>query len=520
MSRQIRSILLAAGALAALYTSCFLMAGGLILTAHEADMIHLSDMVLRMADGQVPHRDFMTPIGGWAVQPMALLFQAGLGLGSAMIWGQVLVALALLTIAAWVGASRLTSGQSLGLLIAVAGLGFGLVFGGDQPLLSLSMHYNRWCWAAATLVVVMTFVTPDGDRCAARDGALIGGLMAAMAMVKVTYALALALPILLALLHARRSRALWTALATALFVLLVVTLFEGLAYWRAYADDLLAVTRSSHRAMPSAGWRALVFSPSGLPLTALMLAAWWALRRAGLRQAALALVVFYPAFVFISWQNYGNDPLWLVAVALVLWSLSGRVADPLARKVTLAAALAAGVMILPVGINILTSPMHHAILPQDLTRPMLPDHGDLRMATARGQGAWISRALIPSGQGEPTVFQGQTLPDCTLTGGLIAVLERDGAALMRLDPALDRQPLVADLLSPHWMFEGLRPLRGAAPWYYDGLPGLADATHLMVPDCPADPSARRHFLGLIESQDLRLAPAGQAEGFTLYRIER
>jgi hypothetical protein len=42
----------------------------------------------------------------------------------------------------------------------------------------------------------------------------------------------------------------------------------------------------------------------------------------------------------------------------------------------------------------------------------------------------------------------------------------------------------------------------------------------MVPDCPADPSARRHFLSLIEAQDLRLAPAGQAEGFTLYRIER
>ncbi|MCB2159989.1 MAG: hypothetical protein KDD95_17150, partial [Rhodobacteraceae bacterium] len=37
--------------------------GGFYLGMHEGDAIHLAEIVLRMADGQWPHLDFMTPLG-------------------------------------------------------------------------------------------------------------------------------------------------------------------------------------------------------------------------------------------------------------------------------------------------------------------------------------------------------------------------------------------------------------------------------------------------------------------------
>ena len=37
--------------------------GQLLVGKHEGDMLHLLEIVFRMADGEWPHLDFMTPIG-------------------------------------------------------------------------------------------------------------------------------------------------------------------------------------------------------------------------------------------------------------------------------------------------------------------------------------------------------------------------------------------------------------------------------------------------------------------------
>ncbi len=70
------------------------------------------------------------------------------------------------------------------------------------------------------------------------------------------------------------------------------------------------------------------------------------------------------------------------------------------------------------------------------------------------------------------------------------------------------------------MFAGLAPLPGGTPWYYDGLPGIGAASHVMVPHCAADPKARDHALGLMDARGIELEKVGESDDFRLYRIRR
>ena len=108
-------------------------------------MLHLVDIVLRLEGGARIHEEVMTPLGLWGFMPVVLLGQAGLGLGAALKWGQVAVAALLLGPVIWVGLSRMRSGRwRWGSARLVLLLASGMVYGGADPKLSLSMHYNRW----------------------------------------------------------------------------------------------------------------------------------------------------------------------------------------------------------------------------------------------------------------------------------------------------------------------------------------------------------------------------------------
>ena len=44
--------------------------GGFYVAKHEGDTLHLLQIVFRMAEGEWPHLDFMTPIGVLAFWPI------------------------------------------------------------------------------------------------------------------------------------------------------------------------------------------------------------------------------------------------------------------------------------------------------------------------------------------------------------------------------------------------------------------------------------------------------------------
>ena len=85
-----------------------LLKGALYLEKHEGDTLHLAELVLRMARGEWPHLDFMTPIGVLAIAPIAVFVKAGAGIGHAIFYSQILVAVLLLPAVLRVATSRLT----------------------------------------------------------------------------------------------------------------------------------------------------------------------------------------------------------------------------------------------------------------------------------------------------------------------------------------------------------------------------------------------------------------------------
>ena len=493
------------------------LGGGLYFTSHEADMIHLTDLVFRQSAGEVFHTTIATPVGGWATLPMSLVHRGGLGVGAAMVWGQIAVLAVLSPLVVAAVANRLTPGQSLVFILLVSSLISGLVSGGGEPLVSLSMSYNRWCWAA-TLIIVLVVVLPGQPARPVRDGLVIGLLMAGMAMVKVSYPVALALPVVFGLLRNGRTASLGMACITAVAILSIVTAVEGTSYWEAYLADMLTVAGSSLRAAPGADWSALILSPTGLPATLVVVAMIVLSGRIDRPDLGATLLLFFGAFTVITWQNFGNDPIWLAALAMVAWVLSTQ-GQGSARRAMRTTAVVAAVLILPVMLNIFWSPVRHLTLPSDQSRPMLAADPSLRLVTARADTI-VTTNTVAGPDVSPTEFRGEALPDCQLTSGLVAMLERDADALTSLVPGINRQPLVADLFQSHWLFAGLRPLDHGTPWYYDGLPGLADATHVMVPDCPADLRARARIVELLEEADVPLEKAGRTETFRLYRIAR
>ena len=183
-------------------------------------------------------------------------------------------------------------------------------------------------------------------------------------------------------------------------------------------------------------------------------------------------------------------------------------------------AFAAGVLILPVMLNILWSPVRQILLPAAKEQPLFAADPTFRVMTERAEAAFAKVPVAPNKDKDPVTFRGEALTDCEMTSGIVAVIERDAAALKALAPEMDRQPMVADLFPEHWLFNGLRPLKGGAPWYYDGLPGLADATHVMVPVCPVSKPARKQMVERLDEAGVQLTEVGGTGDFRLYRIDR
>ncbi len=503
--------------------------GAFRIARHEGDMLHLSELILRMTSGQLPHLDYMTPIGDLAIRPMAAILDlqkrfdlnTNLGLGGAMLWGQMLVAVAVFPAVCWAGISRMSFGLATAFGIAVLGLITALVFGGVHTNLSLSMHYNRWAWALTFLIVVLVAIPARRDRADVWDGLIIGLAMMALALIKASYAVALVLPVAFGLMIQFRARVAWVGIVAALAVWGLYSWAIGIEFWRAYAEDLLAVLNSDIRPFPSEPLRQVVLSPAFTPATIAGLAGGLLLRRDS-RGPGLTLLMFLPAFAYIAFQNYGNDPLWLVPLAVCLIAQLPAPGEG-ARAGMAGVALAAVALIAsPMG-NILYSPIRHALQPAQLFSPMLPgaDRADLMILTQRTTDPYVQAPMpIDGPKPAPETFQGQPLGDCRLEGGLVAVLRAQAEAMVAQGLGGGPQPFVADFFAPHWMFADLTPLPGAAPWYYTGLPGFDAATHVMVPRCPSKPKVRAQILSLITETGVTLSDIYSDDVMTLYEIAR
>lgn len=519
----------------------------------EGDTLHMAALILRSAAGQVAHLDYATPIGEWAYRPFALLLQLirgegphgvadAQGLGHAIRWGQWAVSVLLAPAVGWICWSRFRFWPAVALAVMVLMLPVALVPGGTDTGLTLSMHYNRWAWALAIPALVIVLFPPDQGRAGDwADATVLGLAMGLLVLVKVTYVVALLPGAVVGLLITGRQRLLLRAVLVSLVPLLLVTLAHGIAYWRAYVEDLLIVMSSS-RDHPGLPFLATVFSPRYTLGTLAALGAAMLLKGIpGRGPMRVTLLLLLPGLLYITYQNYDNDPLWLAPLGLCLLGLPGPEADADRERILRTLGGAMLLLIGPVLLNLAYSPLRPLLARPAESLAALPGSEDFRAGGDRWARSVARQYLRPEAEESTSVplagragaaddgaqdgsvteasFAGAALPGCGLESGALRYFASSAELLVAGGQITDGlQPFVADRFGLEWLYAGWDPLPGGAPWYYTGLPGFAAASHLLVPLCAFSPVARREILAQIDPQTVTLVE--ETALYRLYEIRR
>ena len=298
--------------------------GGLYITNYEGDALHLADILLRMEAGGRPHLDFMTPLGGLAFWPFIPWLRAGADMGMAFALGQTLFALLAGVAVWWAAWSRLSWRLAYLFCGASAVLLTSLSHGASGSMIAISMHYNRWAWVLAFVAVVLVLVPPRGGARPRVDGTVLAALALGLVFLKVTYAATFGPALLLILLLKREWRLLKSSLVAGGILGAALAVALGPAYLAAYWNDLWAAARAPIRAQPGLALEDVALSPPHLVATLTLLAGMAMLRRSGAQSEGLAILILSPVFLVVTWQNFGNDPVWLILVCILFLRFARR----------------------------------------------------------------------------------------------------------------------------------------------------------------------------------------------------
>ena len=514
---------------------------GFYLAKHEGDAVHLIEILLRMDAGQVPHRDFMTPIGAFAFQPIVWFMTDSTGVGAAFIRAQIAIAAFLLPAVWWLGSTRLALWQGIALGAVITVLCTAFVHGELEPTLSVSMHYNRWAWALAFVGILPALLPAQTARTASVDGVIVGTAFALLLLIKVTYVAALAPAVLIALLVQSKWRMLLTAVLSALVILAVFSILSGFGFWIAYLVDILTVTASESRPNPGMSFREVIASPAYVGGSLTLLASVIFLRQAGQMSAGLILLLLVPGFFYVTYQNFGNDPQWLYLLPLLLLALRPAkgvenglgwdMRTALTTTAVIAAALAA-----PSFLNLAYSPFRHLSADVEKYRPLL--RGDtvnddiLALAPRAYASGHTTEAFQPGGPMEayaaeldewPTSGElaGEALPRCQLASGVVAYF--DAVAVELAAQGYSGSAILgADVFSTiYWVYGDFEPVKRGAPWSYGTDAGIENADFFLVPICPLAQSTRKEIVEAVEARsDISLTEVYRGELFILLSVTR
>lgn len=261
------------------------------------------------------------------------------------------------------------------------------------------------------------------------------------------------------------------------------------------------------------------------------------LRQSGVQTGGLILLLLVPGFFYVTYQNFGNDPQWLLLVAVLLLALRGQAAQVVNRwgwnlrdalGVVSAVCLA---LTAPSFFNLAYSPFRHMNVDVAKYAPILPRggvHTDLQSADIRvnrvdarvamdGQLALLSEY---EDRDPAPALLGEVIATCSVELGLPRVMDVMVRDLEDAGLADGRSLFAADIFSSYWLFGDLAPMEGGAPWYYGGVPGLKDADYVLVPLCPVAQDVQTQIFeilnGLVEVGKLELTEIRRTELYILY----
>lgn len=524
------------GVIWAVIAGIWIASGKLVTSGHVVDVLHATDAAMRIADGQHAHLDFLTPLGVLAFLPITWFLNAGFGADQALVYANIAIPLLFVPAIAYVAASRMT--LVIGVLFALfcLVLGMGGVYGGTLSTVSMSLYYNRWAWMVAFIVVAAIMLDPKTER-PILDGIIIGACLSFLALVKMSYFVAFAPVVVVGLLTARNHKFTIALCLTGLLAMIAATIVGGgFGYWAAYAHDLNFVRMSDVRPKPGADFTAILSGPKFIAGTAILLAAVIALRQAGQMRAGLLLMVLVPGFAFITYQNWGNDPKWLMVMAVLCFMWAVQLGDARsfgtdARSLFLALGIAASALTAPSFINILNSPARNFFADLADFTPIIqgPRHDGLRIqsATAFSPKGSIDLSPVPVPEGarsqkekrdkDPVIFGGVEIAECGLKGGYfgnVLAISNDlksagfSEATIGFAGAFNPLPLVGGFAR-----EPARPV-----WYYGGQTGLIDADFVVVPTCSASFGPLRHYLNALSESGTPINLVHETPHYRLFAL--
>lgn len=515
-----------------------ILQGALYLDTHEGDTYHHLDILFRMTDGARPHQDFMTPLGLFAFLPVLVFMKIGFSVGTAFLWAQLAVALLLLPLIVYVATTRLSTLLAYGFGFVVLLFVLALTYGGSGAGVSISMHYNRWAWAVAFVLLALALLPPLARRRPLFDGVLMGALAAALLLLKITFFVSFVPVVAIALLLRRDFRTLAACLAGCLVVLAAVTLAYGVGHWAGYWADLSTVSAGQLRPFVGVPFDQITAGPPYLAGTVIAILSVLLLRRSGLQREGTVLLLLVPAFLYVTYQNFGNDPKWLAFIPILLLTLlKGRETSetrPASSGPSLYLSIAAVALISPSLVNLALSPISHAAIRSAQFLPMIPSKdGSVDIYVRRDRAHTMTaevhldetsriwaRYSEDAGRADPVTLGGVEFAHCELYAGSHAFFVEITSDLSAADLLPGSQLFTTDILTAFWLFGPFEPLQGGAPWYYGGLSGIENADYVLVPKCPFLASHRRIMVDEIKVANIPLSLVRDNELYALFAIDR
>jgi hypothetical protein len=214
------------------------------------DAIIMLEAGTRWLQGQIPHVDYLSPIGILPTWLMSVALRLSRGTAHALAYAPLLVVFPVAIAGWWVAQRRLSAWLSLGfagflaaLVTATRPLPFGMLpYPVEFMHTSYAMAYNRLGWALLIILVLQQFV-PARARAAAPasrlEAAGAGAVCVLLLLTKVNYAAAAAGVVLVGLVIARPTRGATVALlvgaVAAVGLAIVLLRFHPGAWWREFS---------------------------------------------------------------------------------------------------------------------------------------------------------------------------------------------------------------------------------------------------------------------------------------------
>jgi hypothetical protein len=474
--------------------------------AYVADLMVFYDGADRVLGGQLPNRDFHTPLGLLAYLLPALGLWGGESLGRMMPLATAAFAALFLPLLIHVCVSRLPLKQGLFFAFWVLALIVTPANIGElEP--SFGMFYNRWGYGLLSLLFLLFLPRLRGENSDWKDALTLASVLLLTFYLKISYfAVAVGLTLPLLYFPETRRMAVKGGLVATLCAVLLHIAWGGTF---SYLQDIGVAARSSGTIRGSTGVLVqLAFNDAATLFPFLLILGLCAAGGVSARNMLLCFVIA-GAGLLLANQNFQGPgiPTLIPAAILAVTSLEAKLKRGEGGSLRLAATLLLATLVVPPSFAAARSALVH-------------------MAQSGGSGLGASREVEVDGLLATDAVSGGVDPESVEkarifyrsgSGDLdtVQILRqrlwqveylatlKDAEALLRRDPALSGKVFVLDFVNPLNAFLGRSAPRGVDSWYHRGrtfedgvfrgpTPTFADVDVLMVPKAPIDPEA--HFL--------------------------